>query len=102
MAEEQMKSVSTQKGPDEEVADKRGFLRWAGAALGVVVAAGWTGLAITKSAKKVEGANTRAHSVDEELRQQQIMAGKKMVVMTQEEKRKMLDRILRNHYRTVS
>ena len=30
------------------------------------------------------------------------MAGKKMVVMTQEEKRKMLDRILRNHYRTVS
>ena len=102
MAEEQMESVSTQKGRDEVVADKRSFLRLAGAALGVVAAAGWTGLAITKSAKKVEGANTRAHSVDEELRLQQIMAGKKMVVMTQEEKRKMLDRILRNHYRTVS
>jgi hypothetical protein len=101
MAEEQ-ESVSTQKGPDEVVADKRSFLRWAGAALGVVAAAGWTGLAITKSARKVEGANTRAHSVDEELRQQQIMAGKKMIVLTQEEKQKMLDRILRNHYRTVS
>ena len=36
------------------------------------------------------------------VRQQQIMAGKKMVVMTQEEKRNMLDRILRNHYRTAS
>lgn len=102
MAEEQMNSVSTQKEPDEVVADKRSFLRWAGAALGVVAAAGWTGLAITKSAKKVEGANTRAHSVEEELRQQQNMAGKKMVVMTQEEKQKMLDRILRNHYRKVS
>ena len=102
MAEEQKESVSTQKVPDDVVADKRGFLRWAGAALGVVAAAGWTGLAITKSARKVEGANTRAHSVDEELRQQQIMTDKKMVVMTQEEKQKMLDRILRNHYRTVS
>ena len=102
MAEKQMEPVSTQKERNEVVADKRGFLRLAGATLGVVVAACWTGLAITKSAKKVEGANTRAHSVDEELRQQQIMAGKKMVVMTQEEKQKMLDRILRNHYRTVS
>ncbi|WP_446010523.1 hypothetical protein [Candidatus Electrothrix sp.] len=102
MAEEQTNSVSTLKEPDKVVADKRSFLRWAGAALGVVVAAGWTGLAITKSAQKVEGANTRAHAVDEELRQQQIMAGKKMVVMTQEEKQKMLDRILRNHYRKVS
>lgn len=102
MAEEQMESVSTQKKRNEVVADKRGFLRWAVATLGVVAAAGWTGLAITKSAQKVEGANTRAHSVDEELRQQQIMAGKKMVVMTQEEKQKMLDRILRNHYRRMS
>ncbi|XCN75333.1 MAG: hypothetical protein Q3M24_11585 [Candidatus Electrothrix aestuarii] len=94
--------MNTQKVPDEVVADKRGFLRWAGAALGVVAAASWTGLAITKSAKKSEATNTRAHSVEEELRQQQIMTGKKMVVMTQEEKQKMLDRILRNHYRTVS
>ena len=102
MAEKQMESVSTQKLPDEVVADKRGFLRWAGTALGVVAAAGWAGWAITKSAKKVEGANIRAHSVDEELRQQQIMAGRKMIVMTREEKQQMLDRILRNHYRTVS
>lgn len=102
MAEEQMESVSTPKGRNEVVADKRSFLRWAGAALGVVAAAGWTGLAITKSAAKVSDANIRTQSVEEDLRQQQIMTGKKMIVMTQEEKRKMLDRILRNHHRTVS
>jgi len=102
MAEKQMKSVCTHKGQDEVVADKRSFLRWAAAALGVAAAAGWTGAAITKSAAKVGDANDRARSVQEDLRQQQIMAGKKMVVMTQEEKRKMLDRILRNHYRKVS
>lgn len=102
MAEEQMVSRSACKGRDEAVADKRSFLRWAGAALGVVAAAGWTGAAITKSAAKVSDANARTRSVAEDLRQQQIMAGKKMVVMTQEEKRKMLDRILRNHYRKVS
>ncbi|MCI5129230.1 MAG: hypothetical protein D3907_12205 [Candidatus Electrothrix sp. AUS3] len=102
MAEKQMESVSTQKERNEVVADKRGFLRLAGATLGVVAAASWTGLAITKSARKVGDTNNRTHSVEEDLRQQQIMAGKKMVVMTQEEKQKMLDRILRNHYRKVS
>lgn len=102
MAEEQMKSMSTHKGRDEAVADKRSFLRWAGAALGVVAAAGWTGMAITKSAAKVSDANALARSNGEDLRQQQIMAGKKMVVMSEEEKRQMLDRILRNHYRTAS
>jgi hypothetical protein len=30
------------------------------------------------------------------------MAGKKLVIMPKEEKQQMLDRILRNHYRTVS
>ena len=102
MAEEQMESVSTRKGRNEVVADKRGFLRWAGAALGVVAAAGWTGAAITKSAGKIGDSNARARSDEEDLRQQQIMADKKLVIMTREEKQQMLDRILRNHYRTVS
>ncbi|MGB5685517.1 MAG: hypothetical protein WBM35_06885 [Candidatus Electrothrix sp.] len=102
MAEEHMVSVSTQKGQDEAVAGKRFFLQRAAAALGVVVAAGLTGAAITKSAGKVSGVNARAHHTEENLRQQQIMAGKKMVIISQEEKQQMLDRILRNHYRTVS
>ncbi len=102
MAEEHMVSVSTHKGQDEVIADKRVFLQRAAAALGVVVAAGLTGAAITKSARKVGGVNARAHSTEENVRQQQIMAGKKLVIMPQEEKQQMLDRILRNHYRTVS
>ena len=102
MAEEHMVSVSTHKGQDEVIADKRFFLQRAAAALGVVVAAGLTGAAITKSAGKVSGVNARAHHTDENLRQQQIMAGKKLVILPQEEKQQMLDRILRNHYRTVS
>ncbi|MDU9050570.1 MAG: hypothetical protein Q3M30_17115 [Candidatus Electrothrix sp. Rat3] len=102
MAEEHMVNVSTHKGQDEVIADKRVFLRRATAALGVVVAAGFTGAAITKSAGKVGGANARARCTEESLRQQQIMAGKKLVIMSQEEKQQMLDRILRNHYRTVS
>ncbi|XOF33239.1 MAG: hypothetical protein ACL93V_14715 [Candidatus Electrothrix sp. YB6] len=102
MAEEHMMRVSTHKGQNEVIADRRGFLRRAAAALGVVVAAGLTGTAITKSAGKVGDVNARARSAEEDLRQQQIMAGKKMVILTQEEKQQMLDRILRNHYRTVS
>ncbi len=102
MAEEHMVSVSTHKRQDEVIADKRVFLRRAAAALGVVAAAGLTGKAITKSAEKVGGVNARARFAEEDLRQQQIMAGKKLVIMTQKEKQQMLDRILRNHYRTVS
>ncbi|MCI5207209.1 MAG: hypothetical protein D3910_00055 [Candidatus Electrothrix sp. ATG2] len=100
MAEEH--NVSTHEGQDEVIADKRVFLQRAAAALGVVVAAGWTGAAITKSAGKVSDTNARIRCTEEDLRQQQVMAGKKLVIMPQEEKRKMLDRILRNHYRTVS
>ncbi len=102
MAEEQMVSVSTRKGHDEVIVGKRVFLQRAVAALGVVAAAGLTGAAITKSTKKVGSANARARSAEEDLRQQQIMTGKKLVIMTQEEKRQMLDRLLSNHSRTVS
>ncbi len=102
MAEEHMVSVSTHKRQNEGVADKRIFLQRAAAALGVVVAAGLTGTAITKSAEKTGDANVRARSTEDDLRQEQIMAGKKLVIMPQEEKQQMLDRILRNHYRTVS
>lgn len=93
MAEEQMVKV---------IADKRVFLKRAAAALGVVAAAGLTGAAVMKSAGKASGANARARCAEEDLRQQQIMAGKKLILMTQEEQRQMLDRILRNHHRTVS
>ncbi len=102
MAEEHMVSVSTYKGQDEVIADKRVFFQRVAAALGVVVAAGLTGAGITKSAGKVSGVNARVRSTEENLRQQQIMAGKKLVIMPQEEKQQVLDRILRNHYRTVS
>lgn len=103
MAEEQMVSVSTHKGQDEMIAaHKRVFLKRAAAALGVVVAAGLTGAAIIKSAGKIGGVNARARCAEEDLRQQQIMTDKQLVIMTQEEKQQMLDRILRNHYRTVS
>ncbi|MCI5132923.1 MAG: hypothetical protein D3904_15765 [Candidatus Electrothrix sp. EH2] len=102
MAEEQMVSASTHKGQDEVVADKRVFLRRAAAALGVVAAAGFTGKAMTKSAEKVNAVKARARCAEEDLRQQQIMAGKKLVIMSEKEKKQMLDRILRKHYRTVS
>jgi hypothetical protein len=102
MVEEHMVSVSTHKGQDEVIADKRVFLQRTAAALGVVVAAGLTGAGIVKSAGKVGGVNARARCTEENLRQQQIMAGKKLVIMPQEEKQQMLDRILRNHYQTVS
>ena len=102
MAEEHMVSVSTHKGQDETIANKRVFLQRAAAALGVVVTAGLTGAAITKSAGKVGGVNARARCTEENLRQQQIMTGKKLVIMPEEEKQQMLDRILRKHYRTVS
>lgn len=102
MAEEHMVSASMHKERDEVIADKRVFFKRAAAALGVVAAAGWTGAAITKSAEKVGGVNARARFAEENLRQQQIMSGKKLVIMTRQEKQQMLDRILRNHYRTVS
>ena len=102
MAEKRMKSMSTHKGQDEVIADKRVFLKRAAAALGVVAAAGLTGAAITKSAGQASKAKARARCAEENLRQQQIMAGKKLVIMSQEEKQQMLDRILRRHYRTVS
>jgi hypothetical protein len=102
MAEEHMKSVRTHKGQDEVITDKRVFLQRAAAALGVLVAAGLTGAAITKSAGKTGRVNVRARCAEEDLRQQQIMTGKKLIIMTREEKQQMLDRILRNHHRTVS
>ncbi|CAK8712032.1 MAG: hypothetical protein CDV28_10215 [Candidatus Electronema aureum] len=102
MAEQEMVKVSARKGQDEVIADKRVFLKRAAAALGVVAAAGLTGAAVMKSAGKVGDTNARARCAEEDLRQQQIMAGKTLTLMTQEEKRQMLDRILRNHYRTVS
>lgn len=102
MAEQQMVKVSARKGQDEVIADKRVFLKRAAAALGVVAAAGLTGAVVMKSAGKVGDTNARARCAEEDLRQQQIMAGKTLTLMTQEEKRQMLDRILRNHYRTVS
>ena len=102
MAEKHMVNVCTHKGQDEVMTEKRVFLKRAAAALGVVVAAGLTGTAITKSAEKVGKANARARYTEESLRQEQIMTGKKLIIMTQEEKQQMLDRILRNHSRTVS
>jgi hypothetical protein len=102
MAEKGMVSMSTHKGQDEMSADKRVFLKRAAAALGVVAAAGLTGASVTKSAGKVGRANARARCAEENLRREQIMAGKKLMLMTQEEKRQMLDRILSHHYRTVS
>ena len=102
MAEKHRVSTDTHRGQDEVLADRRVFFQRAAAALGVVAAAGLTGAAIIKSAGKVGSANARTHSTEEELRQQQIMAGKKLIIMTQEEQQQMLDRILRNHYRTVS
>ena len=102
MAEKQMVNVSTHKGQDEVIATKRVFLQRAAAALGVVVAAGLTGAAITQSAGKVSDVNARARCTEEDVRQQQIMADKELLIMTQEEKQQMLDRILRNHHQTVS
>ena len=103
MAEEQMKRAETHKQQQDEVlADKRVFLRRAVAALGVVTAAGLTGRAITRSAVKTGDLNARSRSAEEVLQHRQIMTGKKLEIMTQEEKRQMLDRILRNHHRTVS
>jgi ClpP class serine protease len=101
MAEEHMVSVRTHKEQDKVIADKRVFLKRAAAALGVVVAAGLTGTAISKSAEKVSKVNARVRYAEDDLRQQQLMTGKKLIIMTQEEKQQMLDRILRNH-RTVS
>jgi hypothetical protein len=102
MAEEHMVGMSTHKRQDEVIASKRVFLQRATAAFGVVVAAGLTGAGIVKSAGKAGSMKARTCSTEEDLRQQQIMAGKKMVIMPQEEKQQMLDRILRNHYRKVS
>jgi len=102
MTEKDMVRTSMNKEQDEKAADKRFFLRRAAAALGVVVAAGLTGRAITKSAAKAGSTNARSRSAEEDLRQQQIMADKQLVIMTPEEKQQMLDRIVRNHYRTVS
>ncbi|WP_417909784.1 hypothetical protein [Candidatus Electronema sp. PJ] len=102
MAEKQMVSGSTHKGQDEVIVGKRVFLQRAAAALGVVVAAGLTGAAITKSAGKVGDANARTRATEEDLRQQQIMADKKLLIMTEKEKQQMFDHILRNHHQTVS
>ena len=102
MAEDHMMRVQTHKGQDKVIADRRGFLRRAAAAVGVVAAAGLTGRAITQSAGKVSRVNARARCAEEDLRQQQLMTGRKLVIMTREEKQQMLDRILRNHHRKVS
>ncbi|MGR0480566.1 MAG: hypothetical protein ACTFAL_03955 [Candidatus Electronema sp. V4] len=102
MAEERMVSVSTHKGQDEVIVGKRVFLQRAAAALGVVAAAGLTGAAVTKSAGKVGDVNARARCAEEDLRQQQVMAGKELLIMSHEEKQQMLDHILRNHHQTVS
>ncbi len=95
MAEEHM-------GQDKVIADKRVFLQRTVAALGVVLAAGLTGRAITKSAVKVGDTNARTRHREEDVQQNQIMTDKELIIMTQEEQQQMLDHILRNHYRTVS
>jgi hypothetical protein len=98
MAEEQV--VNTHKGQKEVIADKRIFLQRAVAALGVVAAAGLTGSAITKSLRG--GTAQHARSREEDLRQARIMAGKHLVLMSEDEKQQRLDQILRTHYQTVS
>jgi len=100
--QEQMVNRSAQKGQDEVIVGKRVFLQRAAAALTVAAAAGLTGAAITKYAGTVSKMNARVRSAKEDLRQQQLMVGKKLVLMTEKEKQQMLDRILRNYYRTVS
>lgn len=102
MAEQQMVKVSVRKGQDEVIADKRVFLKRAAAALGVVAAAGLTGTAVIQSARKVGGTNARARCAEEDVRQQQIMVGKQLLLMTEGEKQQMLDRILSSHSRKVS
>jgi hypothetical protein len=102
MAEQEMVKVSARKGQDEVIADKRVFLKRAAAALGVVAAAGLTGAAVMQSAGKAGDAKARARCAEEDVRQQRIMAGKRLLLMTEGEKQEMLDRILSNHSRKVS
>ena len=80
MAEEQMVSASTHTGQNEASATKRVFLQRAAAALGVIVAASLTGAAIIQSAGKKSVLNARARATKENLRQQQIMMGKKLII----------------------
>ncbi|WP_420208142.1 hypothetical protein [Candidatus Electronema sp. JC] len=102
MAEEQMVRVNACKEQDEALVGKRVFLQRAAAALGVVAAAGLTGAAVMRSAGKAGGANVRARCAEEDVRQQRIMADKELIIMTEKEKRQMLDRILSNHSRKIS
>ena len=75
---------------------RRGFFKKAAAAVGVVAAAGVTAKTLMPSPS--DSANSEsAKYVNDGLLQQKVMSQKQYVLMTDDEKKQMLDAILNNH-----
>ncbi|MDH4284226.1 MAG: twin-arginine translocation signal domain-containing protein [Gallionellaceae bacterium] len=75
---------------------RRSFFKKAAAAVGVVAAAGYTTKTLTSASPDPVGKELARHANEDRL-QEDIMRQKQYVVMTDSEKKQMLDEILNNH-----
>ncbi|GAB1233147.1 hypothetical protein UT4_16130 [Ferrigenium sp. UT4] len=80
---------------------KRMFFRSAVAVVGAVTTAGVAKTVATASADSANQSNKRKYA-QEALRQERIMLQKKFVLMTDDEKKLMLDEILGNHHKQTA
>ena len=80
---------------------RRGFLKKAAAAVGVVAAAGVTAKTLI-SAPSDSVSSESAKYVNDGHLQQKVMSQKQYVLMTDNEKEQMLNEILSNHYKELA
>ena len=75
---------------------RRSFFKKAAAAVGVVATAGYTTKTLTSASLDPAGNEFAKHANEDKL-QEDIMRQKQYVVMTDSEKKQMVDEILNNH-----
>lgn len=80
---------------------RRMFFRGAAAVVGAVTTAGVTKVAVDAAADS-EKEKVRAQYAKEALRQERAMLQKKFVVMSDDEKQRMLDEILDHHHKQTA
>lgn len=90
------------KEKDEKLdVSKRMLFRRAVAAVGVVAAAGLAKTLTTAPTDSAKRKN-RTEYVNEDPRQERVMLQKQFVVMTDDEKKQMVNEILANHYKELA
>lgn len=80
---------------------RRGFFKKAAAAVGVVAAAGVAAKTLVSAPSDTVGGEN-AKYVNDDLLQHEVMSQKQYVLMTDSEKKQMLEEILNNHYKELA